>query len=195
MTRSFALVVLGVVGAVGCAHSVPPETPVEAVRSASPAPHGKLAYRGFVGKPVTVVVVDRDGSFIGYPKGLAVAREAIGQELREAGAQVVAESERRLMVEVSATTAPDLGASPPCVRVDARLELASSAFLPQQNVTASRCAGVAFPASGPSDPVGALLSVAALAAHEASGAGSRDRVEAMFWALDAVMVELDAKVK
>lgn len=189
MPRSIALVLLGMTG---CAHSVPSETPSEVKRSAGPAPHGKLGYRGFVGKPVTVLVVDRDGSFIAYPQGLAAAREAIGQELRQAGAQVVAESERRLMVEVSASPNQDLQ---PCVRIDARLELASSAFLPQQNVTALRCAGVGLPTGGASDVLGALFSVAALAVREASGAGSRDRVEAMFWALDAVMVELDAKVR
>ena len=177
---------LGVVVWVGCAHQPPPR---------APAVHGAWTFAGLKGREIAVVMVDRDGVFAQGPQSLVAAREAVSQQLRESGVTVIDAASHRLMFEVSDSPAPDPGSTQQCVRVVGRLEATEQAFLPTQAATASRCAGKGVSVVTTSDPWAGLWAAGAAAVHAAQGGPARERTEALFFALDEVLTQLDPTVR
>jgi hypothetical protein len=177
---------LGAVVLVGCAHQPPPRPP---------AVHGAWTFAGLKGREVAVVLVDRDGLFAQSPRSLAAAREAVSQQLSQCGVMLSDGASHRLMFEISDSPTPDPGSMQQCARVVGRLEATEQAFLPTQSAMASRCAGKGVSVVTTGDPWAGLWAAGAAAVQAAERGPARERTEALFFALDEVLNQLDPTVR
>jgi hypothetical protein len=157
------------------------------------------SYRSLQGKAVTVLLVDGERHFADQPETLSTAREALRVELTSHGVAVEDDAPLRWTLEVHEGKPSLPGSTVQCVRVDARLEHASSAFRPGSSSTTTRCGGQGSTWTGEggrgADPLTALVSLGAAAVNAANGTSARERAAGLFEALDALLGQLDAQTQ
>ncbi|MBL8919287.1 MAG: hypothetical protein JNJ54_10530 [Myxococcaceae bacterium] len=154
---------------------------------------GVRSFAGLRGRTVSVILVDLDGRFDASSSSPRAARAAIIETLRGSDVTVVDEATHRLIFELHAA-GPPVASTQQCLRISGRLEVTAQAFLPSQSAEATRCGGRG-PGSDNRDVVGGLLSAGAQAIRAASDGPERDLTEALFWALDDVLTQLDLVVR
>ncbi len=185
------LAVMAMLVFASCAH----ETPVHRELVAP----GARSFAGLKGRTVSVILVDLDGRFDASSASPRAARDAIIDTLRGSDVTVLDDAPHRLVFEVHGASPSDVASTQQCLRVSGRLEVTAQAFLPGHAAEATRCGG-----RGPGtdngtwfsrDVVGGLLSAGAQAIRAASGGPERDLTEALFWAVDDVLTQLDPVVR